>query len=50
MSFDQFIRWLTNDEFLALPEEERVSYLQRVTDHLNQRAASLTEPNKPPES
>ena len=35
---------LTSDEFLALPETERVAYLQNVTDHLNGRAALLAEP------
>ena len=47
MKSDHPFRYLTSEEFLALPEAGRVAYLQKVTDHLNVRSASLIEPPPP---
>ena len=50
MKSDNPFSYLTGEEFLALPQDERVAYLQRVSDHLSLRAAVLTEQEKPEKS
>jgi hypothetical protein len=50
MKSDKPFRYLTSQEFLALPHDERVAYLQSVGDYLTQRAALLTEPQEPKKS
>ena len=50
MTSDKPFRYLTSEEFLALPEEKRVDYLQSVGDYLTARAALLTEPQVPEKS
>jgi hypothetical protein len=50
MRSDKPFSYLTSEEFLALPEEERVAYLQSVGDYLTARASLLTEPQIPKKS
>jgi hypothetical protein len=40
---DEPFRYLTQEEFLALPETERAAYLKRVTDHLARRVDLLAK-------
>ena len=40
-------RYLTSVQFLALPERERIAYLEKVNDHLKVRVALLKKPEKP---
>ena len=49
MKSEKQFSYLTSEAFLALPQGERVLYLQSVTDHLNSHAALLTEPQPLPE-
>ena len=46
---DKPFRYLTSEEFLALPPEQRAAYLQKVNDHLAIRTALMSKPEKPPE-
>ena len=50
MKSDKPFAYLTSEEFLALPQDERVAYLQRVGDYLSLRATLLTEQQKPEKS
>ncbi|HUQ25683.1 MAG TPA: hypothetical protein VM140_08440 [Burkholderiales bacterium] len=40
-------RYLTQEEFLALPESARAEYLKRVTDHLALRVTLMSKRHKP---
>lgn len=46
MQSDKPFHYLTQEQFLALQPEERIAYLQRVTDHLAFRAALMEERQK----
>ena len=39
--------YLTQEEFLALPETQRAAYLQQVNDHLAARVDLLAKRQKP---
>ena len=47
---DKPFRYLTQEEFLALPDAAGAEYLKRVTDHLSERIKALAARQKPEKS
>jgi hypothetical protein len=50
MKSDKPFSYLTSEQFLALPQDERAAYLQRVSDYLALRAELFTEQQEPEKS